>query len=302
MQIKKVISCLILCIIVSIILFLGGGNNKKHLVYTKNDNNKVTENNLYTIGCIESEKAGNFSEDSQEIVFKDKKDDTTKIYNDALKLIVEKNKKIIDEFLKEFPKEDMYKWFDIFCFDFNRDGIDEIILSKSYVEASGIISYNHVYDTGGNTQFEFLSLGVPEIYDNEKENIFYIHSKAYITGRNIIGVYWEVSGLVSLKARLIFVEWDTRIGKEQVDKITEGYYIFTHFSREEIEEMGNGLNKMIELFTEKNHENETIDIENYHKKVLDYLQKEFRAIGNIYCRNSNIYVEDNDGNVLMSWR
>lgn len=302
MRIKRSIINLMLCVVASIILFFGEGNYEKYLIYKKNDTNNVVENNLHTMGHRESEKADNISEVSQEIVFIDEKDDATKLYNDALKLIVEKNKKIIEEFLKEFPKEDMYKWFDIFCFDFNRDGTDEIILSKSHVEASGIISYNYVYDMVGNIQFEFLSLGEPEIYDNEKENIFYIHNKAYITGRNIIGVYWEVGDLESLKARLIFMEWDTRIGKEQADKITEGHYIFTQFSIKEIEEMGNGINNMIELFNEKKQENEAIDVENYHKKVLYYLQKEFQAKGKIYCRNSNIYVEDNDGNVLMSWR
>ena len=206
------------------------------------------------LGIIEdklSKKVENFAGNSVEIVSEEKTDTIAQSYEDSAKIIVEENRQMIVEFLREFPKEASYKWFDIFYFDFNRDEIAEIILSKSYAEASGIISYNYVYNLVGDKQFEFLSLGIPEIYNDEEEDIFYLHNKMYITGRNIIGIYWEISGEEISEAELMFVEWDTRTGKEQVDKVQEGYYIFTGLTNEEIVVMSNSLSEMIKLLEQK---------------------------------------------------
>ena len=283
-----------------------GFSLKKDREYPIQDISANGERLASNLGIIEdklSKKVENFAGNSVEIVSEEKTDTIAQSYEDSAKIIVEENRQMIVEFLREFPKEASYKWFDIFYFDFNRDEIAEIILSKSYAEASGIISYNYVYNLAGDKQFEFLSLGIPEIYNDEEEDIFYLHNKIYITGRNIIGVYWEISGLETPKAEMMFIEWDTRTGKEQADKVKEGYYIFTGLTNEEIVVMSNSLSEMIKLLEQKkkNIENTGDTLEVYRQQMLNYQQEELEKGGAIYCAGEKIFVENKEGNVLMLW-
>ena len=222
-KIAKVIVLFLVVVVIGFTFSLK--KNKEYLIQNKSISSEMLVSNLGIIADKLSKKVEDFAGSSGEIVSEEKADTIAQSYEDSAKIIVEENRQMIVEFLREFPKEASYKWFDIFYFDFNRDEIAEIILSKSYAEASGIISYNYVYNLVGDKQFEFLSLGIPEIYNDEEEDIFYLHNKIYITGRNIIGVYWEISGLETPKAEMMFIEWDTRTGKEQADKVEEGYYI-----------------------------------------------------------------------------
>ena len=283
-----------------------GFSLKKDSEYPIQDISANGERLASNLGIIEdklSKKVENFAGNSVEIVSEEKTDTIAQSYEDSAKIIVEENRQMIVEFLREFPKEAPYKWFDIFYFDFNRDEIAEIILSKSYAEASGIISYNYVYNLAGDKQFEFLSLGIPEIYNDEEEDIFYLHNKMYITGRNIIGVYWGISGLETPKAEMMFIEWDTRTGKEQADKVKEGYYIFTGLTNEEIVVMSNSLSEMIKLLEQKkkNIENTGDTLEVYRQQMLNYQQEELEKGGAIYCAGEKIFVENKEGNVLMLW-
>lgn len=283
-----------------------GFSLKKDREYPIQDISANGERLASNLGIIEdklSKKVENFAGNSVEIVSEEKTDTIAQSYEDSAKIIVEENRQMIVEFLREFPKEASYKWFDIFYFDFNRDEIAEIILSKSYAEASGIISYNYVYNLAGDKQFEFLSLGIPEIYNDEEEDIFYLHNKMYITGRNIIGIYWEISGEEISEAELMFVEWDTRTGKEQVDKVQEGYYIFTGLTNEEIVVMSNSLSEMIKLLEQKkkNIENTGDTLEVYRQQMLNYQQEELEKGGAIYCDGEKIFVENKEGNLLMLW-
>ena len=125
----------------------------------------------------------------------------------------------------------------------------------------------------------------------------------YITGRNIIGIYWEISGEEISEAELMFVEWDTRTGKEQVDKVQEGYYIFTGLTNEEIVVMSNSLSEMIKLLEQKkkNIENTGDTLEVYRQQMLNYQQEELEKGGAIYCAGEKIFVENKEGNVMMLW-
>lgn len=289
---SKITKSIVLFFVIVVVIF---SLKKEYSIQDKSANGEILASNLGIIGDKLSRKTDDFTESSWEIVSEEETESITKRYEDSVKIIVEENRQMIVEFLKEFPKEAPYKWFEIFCFDFNRDETAEIILSKSYAEASGIISYNYVYNLAGDKQFEFLSLGMPEIYNDEEKNVFYIHNKIYITGRNIIGVYWEVSGLEIPEAKLMFMEWDTRTGKEQADKAEEGYYVFTELTNEEIVVMSNGLYEMTELLEGKKEENIGNVLEAYREQMLNCPQEELEKWGSIYCNGEKIFVEDENG-------
>lgn len=275
--------------------------SKEYLIRNKSINIEILSRNLRTMDDKLLKEVEDLIGNSRKIVSEEKTDTIAQNYDDVAKIIIEENRQMIVEFLKEFPKEAPYKWFEIFYFDFNRDEISEIILSKSYAEASGIISYNYVYNLAGDKQFEFLSLGIPEIYNDEEKNIFYIHNKVYITGRNIIGVYWEISGLEIPKAEMMFMEWDTRTGKEQADKVEEGYYIFTELTNEEILAMSNGLHEMTGLLEKKEKESISNILEAYCQQMLNYPQEEPEKGGSIYSNGKKIFVENKNGNIVMIW-
>lgn len=300
-KIAKVIVLFLVVVVIGFTFSLK--KNKEYLIQNKSISSEMLVSNLGIIEDKLSKKVEDFAGSSGEIVSEEKTDTIAQSYEDSAKIIVEENRQMIVEFLREFPKEAPYKWFDIFYFDFNRDEIAEIILSKSYAEASGIISYNYVYNLAGDKQFEFLSLGIPEIYNDEEEDIFYLHNKIYITGRNIIGVYWEISGLETPKAEMMFIEWDTRTGKEQADKVEEGYYIFNELTNEEILAMSNGLHEMTGLLEEKEKESISNILEDYRHQMLNYPQEELEKGGSIYCNSNSqkIFVEDKNGNTVMIW-
>ena len=116
-KIAKVIVLFLVVVVIGFTFSLK--KNKEYLIQNKSISSEMLVSNLGIIADKLSKKVEDFAGSSGEIVSEEKTDTIAQSYEDSAKIIVEENRQMIVEFLREFPKEASYKWFDIFYFDFN---------------------------------------------------------------------------------------------------------------------------------------------------------------------------------------
>ena len=113
-------------------------------------------------------------------------------YSKIVKKILEKRSEEEIAFLDKYPTA--LRWIRLSSFDFNGDGVGEIILSDEYVETSSIISYNQVYDVGGKLLFRFVAGEIldTEIFMDEVGSQYYIQSSLHIAAGHDVTFYEKI--------------------------------------------------------------------------------------------------------------
>lgn len=112
---------------------------------------------------------------------------------EPLNHIIRENSEEMEAFLRNSPKQ--FKWIGIYEFDFTEDAKDEIICAKEYVEGSGIIAYNYVFDGKGDCLLAFAGgdFSNMELYHvKSKEDLFYTKSHMILAVHNDLWLYGEI--------------------------------------------------------------------------------------------------------------
>ena len=172
----------------------------------------------------------------------------TKEETELIRKILSRDKEEFQSFLmtdRGYPYKDTIR---ISAYDFTGDGIDEILVSKYYVDMSAELTYNYVYDQTGRRVLEFVGGGDTRIIDGwDGDGTFLLYDKNYYfyAPRYNTNTYTEIrceDGV--LTAEVILVELDRR---PPGDYGEEEYYIFTDLTKEEEEKLwegGLGVNEL----------------------------------------------------------
>lgn len=116
------------------------------------------------------------------------------VYSENIKNILEKRGDEEIAFLNKYPTA--LRWIRLSSFDFNGDGVGEIILSDEYVETSTIVSYNQVYDVGGKLLFRFVAGDIldTEVFVDEVGSKYHIQSSLHIAAGHDVTFYERIFG------------------------------------------------------------------------------------------------------------
>ena len=176
------------------------------------------------------------------------------VYSENIKNILEKRGDEEIAFLNKYPTA--LRWIRLSSFDFNGDGVGEIILSDEYVETSTIVSYNQVYDVGGKLLFRFVAGDIldTEVFVDEVGSKYHIQSSLHIAAGHDVTFYERIFWLQKQewKTELMFIEWDCRHGKEREDTEEKGYLIYDCFTEDEIANiMETGYENTIDILNTK---------------------------------------------------
>ena len=163
--------------------------------------------------------------------------------------ILSADKEEFEEFLTtdwDFPHEQ--EAIEILAYDFTKDGKDEIIVSKFYLNISAILTYNYVYDCDGRKLMEFVGghpLEMQIIDDWDGEGSFLLYTMNHYSADNNADIYTEIKYEDdALTEKVVLMELDCRYGG---DEGTERYYIFKDFTKEEEEKLWYGSFGVSEL-------------------------------------------------------
>ena len=166
--------------------------------------------------------------------------------------ILSEDKEEFQEFLTtdwDFPHEQ--EAIEILAYDFTKDGKDEIIVSKFYLNISAILTYNYVYDCDGRKLMEFVGghpLEMQIIDDWDGEGSFLLYTMNHYSADNNADIYTEIKYEDdALTEKVVLMELDCRYGGNEG---TERYYIFKDFTKEEEEKLwygGFGVSELTEI-------------------------------------------------------
>lgn len=164
--------------------------------------------------------------------------------------------RILSEDKEEFQEFFMTDWnfpheqeaIEILTYDFTKDGKDEVIVSKFYVNTSAVLTYNYVYDQDGRRLLEFVG-GHPlemQIMDEwNGKGTFLIYTMNHYAAHYNADIYTEIRCDDDVWTEsVILMELDRRYGG---DEGKEEYYIFKDFTKEEEEKLWYGASGVNEL-------------------------------------------------------
>lgn len=188
------------------------------------------------------------------------------VYSENIKNILEKRGDEEIAFLNKYPTA--LRWIRLSSFDFNGDGVGEIILSDEYVETSTIVSYNQVYDVGGKLLFRFVAGDIldTEVFVDEVGSKYHIQSSLHIAAGHDVTFYERIFWLQKQewKTELMFIEWDCRHGKEREDTEEKEYFIYDCFTEDETAEiMETGYENTIDILNTKKANGTKEQLEKY---------------------------------------
>lgn len=204
---------------------------------------------------------------------------------DLIREILSENEEELQTFLMEDWEWPYVQWWvEISGFDFTGDGEEEIILSKCYVYISQTISYNYVYDRGGNKLLEFVGgslSGMHIISGWEGDGTFLIFSGNYYAAHLEANIFTEIKWEDGeLKEEVKVIEYDTRDSRQAMEG-KEGYYILKDITKEEGEKLWYGVDGLAELREAKEYVWEDEDLKRYKQLFYEEDTMSFSGKGGV---------------------
>lgn len=194
------------------------------------------------------------------------------------RIMAEDNEGFQDFLMEEWEYPHIQRWVAVWGYDFTGDGQDEIIVSKSDVNISAVLSYNYIYDCTGRKMSEFVGgdLSMTQILNGWKgDGTFLLYDAVHYASHNNANIYTEIKKAnESMKAGVLLLEFDSRPGGEEGE---EGYYIFRDFTKEEEIKLWYGIEGVNELIQTKEYVREDKALEDYKRMFTE--TESFSLIG-----------------------